>query len=97
MARLWWEGLEDFDSLPEPERRRFTPYMTMQFMEQLHRREFGQDGVVSREMRENADLGMRWLVENRGSRQWWHEWGRIFPPGFRDYVDGLIRESEAAR
>jgi hypothetical protein len=96
MARIWWEGLEDFDSPSELDRRRLTPYMTMQFMEQLHRREFGQDGVVSREMRENADIGMRWFVENRGSRQWWHEWGRVFPPDFRDYVDGLIREGEAA-
>ena len=96
MARIWWEGLEDFDSLSDSDRRRFVPYMTMQFLEQDHRHQFVQDGAVSSAMREQADLGVRWLVEHSGGRRWWSEWGRIFSQEFRSYVDGLIREGEVA-
>jgi hypothetical protein len=39
---------------------------------------------------------MRWVVPRPGYRQWWTEFGDTYPNEFRNYVDGLIREGEAA-
>jgi hypothetical protein len=45
---------------------------------------------------EAQTLTIRWYVEQRGVRQWWPNWRRIFAPGFRDFMDGMVREGEAA-
>ena len=70
--------------------------MTMQFMEQLHRRQFGQDGVVSPSFEGQSELAARWLTESPGARQWWREWSRVFAPDFREYIDGLIGGGDEA-
>jgi hypothetical protein len=41
-------------------------------------------------------LGMVWQMQQPGIQQWWREWGGAYPQEFRDYVDGVIREGEAA-
>ena len=38
-----------------------------------------------------------WMMQQLGMQQWWSDWGRaLYEPGFCDFVDGLIREGEAA-
>jgi hypothetical protein len=40
---------------------------------------------------------MSWFMQQRGAQQWWSDWGRaLYDPEFCDFVDGLIREGEAA-
>jgi len=40
---------------------------------------------------------MRWAFQQPGPRQWWTEWRDMYEEDFRDFIDGLIREGEAAR
>jgi hypothetical protein len=41
-------------------------------------------------------LSMRWQSRGAGVAQWWSEYRELFSPEFGDFVDGLIREGEAA-
>jgi len=59
--------------------------------------EFQQSGIGSEAAWCYADNSMRWFATQPGFRSWWLETPqRAFMPAFRDYVDGLIREGEAA-
>jgi hypothetical protein len=54
-------------------------------------------GVLDLEVMDDMERGMRWVVQQPGYRQWWKQWaGESYSPDFRDYVDGVIREGEAA-
>jgi hypothetical protein len=39
---------------------------------------------------------MLWSTRQQGMREWWREWRNTFDEAFRNYVDSLIREGEAA-
>ena len=40
---------------------------------------------------------MRWTVKQPGFRQWWLQWGQqVYAGAFKQYMDRLIREGEAA-
>ena len=43
-----------------------------------------------------VERGLRWPVEQPGVQDWWHEWGTQFEDEFQRFMDGLIREAEAA-
>ncbi len=45
---------------------------------------------------EYDERGTRWLYQQPGVQQWWREWSSQVPLEYRDYVDALIREGEAA-
>jgi len=96
VARIWWDGLEDRDSLSESDRRRFDPMIQLHFQTIHQEFEFIQENVGSARMWEQQERSMRWSMQQRGVQQWWIEWGVLFPQQFRDYVVGAIREGEAA-
>jgi hypothetical protein len=39
---------------------------------------------------------MRWQFGRAGVIEWWREYRGLYSPDFRDFVDGLIREGDAA-
>jgi hypothetical protein len=41
-------------------------------------------------------IGTLWSFQQPGMRQWWSEWRPVYPADFRGFIDGLIREGEAA-
>jgi hypothetical protein len=47
-------------------------------------------------MAERMALGLRWQSQQPGMVHWWREYGGLHPQEFRDYIDGLIREGDAA-
>jgi hypothetical protein len=97
MARIYWDGMADRDGLSEPDRRRFDPLVGVQFANVNQQYEFIRDGTGSPRVWERQLNGLRWQLQQHGIQQWWREWGGISHEGeFRDYVDGLIREGEAA-
>jgi len=96
IARIFWQGIADRDSLSEEDRRQFDPLVQMYFFVDNQSYQFQQDGIISALAWENAEQELRWKVEQPGLRQWWREWSRIYPQVFKDYVDGLIRDGEAA-
>ena len=45
---------------------------------------------------QGAMRGNAWILRQPGPRQWWNEMKFTFTDEFADFVDGLIREGEAA-
>jgi hypothetical protein len=96
VARIFWAGILDRDSLPEGDRQRFDPLLSIQMDGSLQNCEFAQHGMDLPLTRERNADGMRWQMQQLGAQQWWRDWGHTYPQEFRDLVDGLIREGEAA-
>jgi hypothetical protein len=96
VARIFWDGLADRDSLSESDRRRFDPMIQLQLGGVNQEYQFAQDGIIDPSIWETRTKGMRWEFQQPGMKQWWSEWGYVYPADFRDFCDGLIREGEAA-
>jgi hypothetical protein len=62
----------------------------------LQQYEFGRIGIELPLTSERLAGGLRWQMQQLGAQQWWRDWSHSYPTEFRDYVDGLIREGEAA-
>ena len=95
VARIYWDGLADRNSLSESDRRRFDPLLSLQIRITAEQFEFSRDEIGSARLWEEQEAGFLWQVQQPGLRQWWGEWRTTFSDDFRDYVEGLIREGEA--
>ena len=96
VAKIFYDGLADYDSLSGTERQRFQLLLSSQFVGLIQEYEFHRDGIGSPGTWEQSTLGMHWQLQQPGGQQWWREWRWSVPQEFRDFVDGLIREGEAA-
>ncbi len=96
VARIFWEGLADRASLSEKDRRRFDPLMNLQIKGNGQQYKFHRDGLATPDVWVQAERGMRWVAEQPGFQHWWREWRTQFDDNFQGFIDGLIREGEAA-
>ena len=97
VARIFWDGIRDRDGLSDADRRRFDPMINLQLQSFFLQYEFSGEGVGSTRVMEQQEAGVRWSMHQPGVQQWWREWGATTYPGdFGQFVDGLIREGEAA-
>jgi hypothetical protein len=97
VARIWWDGLADREALPEPDRRRFDSIcgLVLNGFQQQFR--LTRKGVIDPDVLADVEQGMRWTTQQSGFRQFWKHWAGITYSGdFQNYMDGLIREGEAA-
>jgi hypothetical protein len=96
VARIFWSGIKDRDSLPEEDRARFDPLLSMQMDSSLQQFEFGRIGIDLPLTSERLAGGLRWQMQQLGAQQWWRDWSHSYPKEFREHVDGLIREGDDA-
>jgi hypothetical protein len=96
VARVFWAGLEGRESLSDLDRRRFDALFALNVNAWNQGRDFAKDDVISPAAWENAERMHRWFFAQPGARQWWADWCFGYGDEVRDYVDGLIREGEAA-
>ncbi len=96
VARILREGMADRSSLSEDDMQRFDALLHMGFTANSQEYQFFVDGVMAPSIWENRTLSVRRFLRLPGYRQWWTEWGDIYPEEFRNLVDDLIREGEAA-
>ncbi len=78
------------------DRRRFDPLISVYVGGVNQEHQFAQDGVIDPTIWESRTKGTRWLLQQPGMQQWWAEWQKIYDDDFIAFVDGLIREGEAA-
>jgi len=97
LARLSLEGNADRSSLSDIDRRRFDSIIHVQVKGNWQLFRFYRDGISSPQEWRACEREMAWSFQQPGQRQYWTEWSELFEEDFRVYVDGLIRESEAAR
>ena len=97
VSLLFYKGVSDPDSLSESDQQRFTTMLGIQVQAMHQSFEFEKKGIGSEASWYWTDSGMIWFAALPGFRSWWRETPqRNFMPAFRDYIDGLIREGEAA-
>ncbi len=96
VARVFWAGLEGRESLSDLDRRRFDALFALNVNAWNQGRDFAKDDVISPAAWENAERMHRWFFAQPGAQQWWADWCFGYGDEVRDYVDGLIREGEAA-
>jgi len=96
MARIQLDGSTDRSTLSDVERRRFDALTHMQVKGNRHLFRFYRDGILSPQEWDSTKREMTWAFQLPGQRQWWKEWRDLFEEDFQQYIDGLIREGEAA-
>ncbi len=96
MARIYREGLVDLSALSDADRYRFDAIAMQNFGAACTMYHLWQAGAFVPALWEFRHRGMLWSTGQRGMREWWREWRPPFDEAFRNYVDGLIREGEAA-
>jgi hypothetical protein len=96
VARIFREGMADRSSLSEDDMQRFDALLTMGLTANSQEYQFFVDGVMARSIWENRTLGLRRVLPLPGYREYWNVWGDTYPEEFRNVIDGLIREGEAA-
>ena len=77
VARIWYAGTRDRAGLSEPDRQRFDPLIKVCFNNNINDQAYGT-------LREEE---LRWLVAQRGVRDWWLEYGALFPIEFQALVE----------
>jgi hypothetical protein len=96
VGRIFREGAADRESLTVAERNRFDDLLAMA-TRQFQRTYFvAQEGAMKPAIWQGAKKGHGWVLQQRGSQQWWKESRFFFSDEFAEFVDGLIREGEAA-
>jgi hypothetical protein len=96
ISRIFRQGTEDRESLPEAERDRFDAWVDM-IMRIFQRSYFiAQDGALKPAIWQGEKRGNAWIIQQPGSRQWWDENRNFYSDEFGSFLDGLIREGEAA-
>ncbi len=96
IAEFFYRGSSDPDSLSEAERDRFENFLGIQVQGMHQSFEFQEKGIGSEASWCFTLGGMRWFASQPGFTAWWPKYQMNFLPAFRDYVDALIREGEAA-
>jgi hypothetical protein len=96
VARIFREGMADRSSLSVDDMQRFDALLGMGFTANSQEYQFFVDGVMARSVWENRTLSLRRQLRLPGYKQWWTEWEDLYPEEFRNLVNGLIREGEAA-
>jgi hypothetical protein len=98
LSRIVGEGLMDREVLSESERLRFDNFLDM--MLRVFKRDyyFAQDGAIKDSVWQGERQSYLLTFQQAGARQWWSETQaqKWFGDEFRNYVNGLIREGEAA-
>jgi hypothetical protein len=96
VSRIFWDGCRNPDSLSPEDGDRLSTMLIVQIQGHHQSFEFHLTGIGSEASWRYTDHAMRWFAAQSGFRSFWLENQQAYMPAFRDYVDGLIHEGEAA-
>jgi hypothetical protein len=97
VCRIFYDGCRNPESLSQEDGDRFVSMLINQVQGFHQSFEFRLKGIGSEASRYYSDNGMRWFATQPGFRSFWLvQPPQAYMPEFRDFVDGLIREAEAA-
>ena len=95
-ASLYVRGMEDFVGLSAEDQVRFNGLMGHLFGMTLNVRHLRRRGLYDASMEGEAEHTIAYILESPGARQWWTANRHWWNSEFGEFVDGLIREGEAA-
>ena len=95
-ASLYVRGLEDFVGLSAEDQVRFNGLIGHHFGMTINARHLSQQGLFDAEASRNQENSIAHVLKSPGARQWWTANRHWWAGEFCDFIDGLIREGEAA-
>ncbi len=95
-ASLYLRGLDDFAGLSAEDQVRFNGLMAQEWNRAHGARHLHQQGLIDDKVIESQTHSLIHFLGNPGGRQWWEANQHWWEADFREFVDGLIREGEAA-
>ncbi len=95
-ARIYSDGMADRSSIPDVDQLRFDALIGMLMANLNQEYQFAQDEVIAPGVWVQRERTFRMLFRLAGLQQWWREWRGIYDDDFVKFMDGLIREGEAA-
>ena len=96
LVRMWTMDTAEFESQPEIEQARLSAFVTMHISTFHQNYYFRKDGVVRDEVWEAQSRSYGPLFRQAWMQKIWSDARLSFSDEFGDFVDGLIREDEAA-
>jgi len=96
MARIFGEANVDRAALSGVDQMRFDSMLSQVFSRHCLEYHLSRDEALMPVLWAVRERQFAWAITNSGIQQWWNEWPDIYDADFRNYVDGLIREGEAA-
>jgi hypothetical protein len=90
------DGLRDRAALTESDRQRFDMVFAVAVAALQQQLSLAKDNLIDADVWDSQVRGFQWTLRHEGALQWWNEYRGNSGDDFRDYMDGLIRESEAA-
>jgi hypothetical protein len=96
MASLYLQGLSDFEGLSSEDQLRFNSLMVEVVHANQRAWHFHREALLDSQMFEAQTHALTHHLATAGGRQWWAANRHWYPGDFLEFVDGLIREGEAA-
>ena len=96
LARLWSTNTATFKSLPEADSFRLTQFFGIQATICYRNYYLARDGVLREAVWTSEKGGFSLLLRHAWVQHCWSEMRSAFSDEFGEFVDGLIREGEAA-
>jgi len=96
LRRLWFMDTNEFESLPESEREKLVALFLMQMNILYRNYYFAKDGAIRKAMWEAENRGTTPIFGHDWARRCWRQARIAYSNEFGEYIDGLIREGEAA-
>ena len=91
---IWTQGVRDPASLSNSQRSRFNTLTGISVQAAQLQFRFVESSLI---VEGDSNLrAFRWLFKQPGMRPWWREFRHLYDDSFAEFVDGLIREGEAA-
>ena len=96
LTRIYWDGLQGRADLTESDRRRFDMVISVAVAALQQQLSLARDNLIDPDGWDSQIKGFQWVLRHEGALHWWNEYRGNSSDDFRDYVDGLIRDGEAA-
>jgi len=96
LARMWTMETAEFESLPEIEQIRLASFVALQLSTYQQNYYFQKDGVIRDEVWKAQKRLDASLLSQAWTQKVWSDSRIAYSDEFGEFVDGLIREGEAA-
>jgi hypothetical protein len=97
VARIYWNGIADRDSLSETDRQRFDALMYVDMKGQSQHFHFNREGLTGPEARQALEGDLSWSMSLPGMRDWWTDWRGHFDDAFGAFVDEVSARADSSR
>lgn len=92
LNRIFYDGLDNFDSLTKEEKRRFATYLTSVLRRYESMVYQTESGTLDLEAWSGIREHLKYVLSQPGSIIWWENARNLFNPQLRDFVENQLNK-----